>query len=123
MYGFWQPPLFLFAFGLFVSIACGLAFEGTLKQGLSKWNQDHSRESLAQIQGPTLQLPYLGICAGVCLFLASGLGIFMIPPTFAYGVSVLLTIAIAGLVWSQLGKLLIQLERGGSKSLDLDAIN
>jgi len=123
MYGFWQPPFFVFAFGLFVSITCGLAFEGTLKQGLQQWNQDHSRESLAKLQGPRLQLPYFGICTGVCLFLASGLGIFMIPPTYAYGVSVLLTIAIAGLVWLQLGKLLIQLERGGSQSLDLDGIN
>jgi len=58
---------------------------------------------------------------GICIFLSAGLEIFGFPSWLSYSVSLPLTVLIAVLVWLQLSKLLTQLERGGSKALDLDA--
>jgi membrane protein implicated in regulation of membrane protease activity len=73
------------------------------------------------MKGIQLLVPFLGIAAGICVFLAAGLEVFGFPWWLSYSISLPLTLLIATLVWSQLGKLLAQLERGGSKALDLDA--
>jgi hypothetical protein len=57
------------------------------------------------------------------VFLASGVQIFGFPTKLAYTIALPLTILMALLVWSQLGRILIQLERGGSKALDLDSFS
>ena len=118
-----EPPYFLLLFGFFIGITSGLAFEGTLKQKVGEWAKNPSAQTLEQVQGFGLLLPFWGICLGVWVFLASGLEIFSISPWLAYGIALLITIFIAALVWWQLGKLLEQLEQGGSKALDLDAFN
>jgi membrane protein implicated in regulation of membrane protease activity len=74
------------------------------------------------MKGVQLQMPFLGIGAGICVFLAAGLEIFGFPWWLSYSISLPLTLFISLLVWSQLGKLLNQLEQGGSKALDLDSI-
>ncbi|NJO42350.1 MAG: hypothetical protein HC865_17415 [Cyanobacteria bacterium RU_5_0] len=117
----YDPPYFLLFAGLFVGIASGLAFEATLKQAVQEWARNRSTRTLANLQGMTLKLPYLGICTGICVFLASGVQVFGFPTNLAYAIATTLTIATSILVWSQLGKNLIQLERGGSKALDLDS--
>jgi hypothetical protein len=73
------------------------------------------------MKGFQLLVPFLGIAAGICVFLAAGLEIFGFPSWLSYFISLPLTVLIAFLVWSQLARLLAQLERGGSKALDLDA--
>jgi uncharacterized protein (DUF2062 family) len=75
------------------------------------------------MKGSHLLVPFLGIAAGICVFLAAGLEVFGFPSWLSYSISLPLTLFIGFLVWSQLGKLLAQLERGGSRSLDLDAFN
>lgn len=117
----YNPPYFLLVAGLIVSLTSGLAFEGTLKQAVQDWVRNRSTRTLATLQGPALMLPFIGICIGVCVFLASGIEIFGFPRMIAYGLSFVLTILTAALVWYQLGIILIQLERGGSKALDLDS--
>ncbi len=121
MYNFPEPPYFLLVAGLFAGITSGAAFEATLKQKVREWSQNRSTRTLAQMKGFQLLLPFLGIAAGICVFLASGLEIFGFPSWLSYSISLPLTLLIGFLVWSQLGKLLAQLERGGSKALDLDA--
>lgn len=123
MYYFPDPPYFLLVAGLFVGITCGLAFEGTLKQKVYEWSKSRSTRNLAEMQGSQLQLPFLGIAGGICLFLGAGLEIFGFPSWMSYGISLPLTIFMSYLVWSQLRNVLVQLERGGSKALDLDDIN
>lgn len=120
-YYFPEPPYVLLIAGLLTSLTSGLAFDATLKQGVQKWSNERSTRTLATLQGAALRLPYLGICVGVCVFLASGVQIFGFPTNLAYAIAVPLTIGTALLVWSQLGKILGQLERGGSKALDLDS--
>lgn len=123
MYNFPQPPYFLLIFGLFAGITSGAAFEATLKQKVQEWSRNRSTRTLAQMKGVQLVMPFIGIAAGICVFLAAGLEIFGFPSWLSYSVSLPLTLFIALLVWSQLTKLLSQLERGGSRSLDLDAMD
>jgi hypothetical protein len=117
------PPYFWLLFGLFASITSGLAFQANLKQLVNEWSKTRSSRIIASLQGMPLQLPFIGMCFGICIFLASGLEIFGFPSNLSYLISVMLTVFIGGLVWSQLGNLLIQLEQGGSKALDLDSFN
>lgn len=117
-----EPPYFFLFAGLLAGLTSGLAFKATLEQFVREWAKTRSTRTLASLQGMQLQLPFLGISVGVCVFLASGLEVFGFPASLAYTVSIILTVLIALLVWSQLGKLLIQLERGGSRALDLDSL-
>jgi divalent metal cation (Fe/Co/Zn/Cd) transporter len=116
-----EPPYFLILVGLFAGITSGLAFEATLKQIVQEWSKTLANEKLDQAQGFKLQFPFLGICLGVCVFLASGLEVFLLNRWLAYAIALPMTIFIAALVWIQLGKLLQQLKVGGSKAIDLDA--
>jgi hypothetical protein len=120
-YYFPDPPYFLLLAGLLAGIACGLAFEATLKQSVQDWARNRSTRTLANMRGMQLLVPFLGICGGVCIFLASGLEVFGFPTMLSYTIAIALTVFIGVLIWSQLGKILIQLEKGGSKALDLDS--
>ncbi|MGB5963768.1 MAG: hypothetical protein WBG73_24235 [Coleofasciculaceae cyanobacterium] len=121
MYNYPSPPYLLLFFGLFAGLTCGLAFEATLRQKVQEWSKKRSTRTLAQMKGLQLLMPFLGITVGIAVFLASGLEIFGFPTWLCYAISLPLTLIISSLVWSQLSKLLGQLERGGSKALDLDA--
>lgn len=120
MYYLPEPPYFLIVVGLLIGITSGAAFEATLKQKVQQWSKDPSSNPLNQVQGLQLLLPFLGIAAGVSVFLTSGLEVFGFPAWLSLSVSVSLTFLSGSLIWSQLGKLLIQLEQGGSRALDLD---
>nr|WP_238718332.1 hypothetical protein [Petrachloros mirabilis] len=100
----------------------GKAFEATLKQTVNEWRQHRSNQSLIDLQGLSLLLPFLGLCGGICVFLASGLSVYGLPPKFSYGLSLPMTIFTGVLLWRQLGQLLQQLAQGGSQALDLDSI-
>lgn len=118
-----EPPYFLLVAGLLAGMASGVAFETTLKQLVREWAKNRSTRTLMNLQGTQLLVPFIGISAGVCVFLAAGLEIFGFPFPLSYIISLPLTVLISWLIWSQLGKLLIQLDRGGSQALDLDSIN
>lgn len=122
-YYFPEPPYVMLIAGFLAAITSGVAFDTTLRQGVQKWSLNRSTRTLAVLQGIALRLPYLGICSGVCVFLASGVQIFGFPTKLAYAIALPLTIFIGILVWSQLGKNLVELERGGSKALDLDSFS
>lgn len=118
-----DPPYVLLIAGLLAGATSGIAFEATLKQGVQQWADNRSTRTLADLRGSALRVPFLGICIGICVFLASGVQLFGFPTQIAYAIAVPLTILTGLLVWSQLGKILVQLERGGSKALDLDFFN
>ncbi len=116
-----EPPLFLVFAGLFIGVTCGVAFEATLKEVVNTWYKTPNRKELDLLTANSLKLPFLGICLGICIFLASGLDIFILNGWIAYAIALPMTIFICGLVWTQLGKVLEQLQRGGSRAIDLDA--
>jgi hypothetical protein len=122
MYTLPEPPYFLLVAGLVAGIASGLAFQATLKLAIQEWSKNRSTQTLVGLTNQ-LSLPFFGISAGVCVFLASGLEIFGFPSALTYVVALPLTLMTSWLIWSQLGVNLIQLERGGSKALDLDSFN
>lgn len=107
--------------GLLAAFASGVAFESTLKQAVQDWTKNRSTRTLATLQGIQLLLPFVGICGGINFFLASGLEIFGFPAKLSYTIAIPLTLLTGLLVWFQLGRVLIQLERGGSKAIDLDS--
>ncbi|HIK37575.1 MAG: hypothetical protein NZ901_00370 [Geminocystis sp.] len=119
MYYIPEPPIGLLLFGLFIGVTCGLAFEATLKQQVSLWRQQ--QKSQIEKDGLSLMgLPFLGVCIGVCMFLAAGLEVFTYSRVFSYLIAGALTIFTGGLVWVQLQKLLLLFLKGGSRALDLD---
>ncbi|PSF39444.1 hypothetical protein C7H19_01255 [Aphanothece hegewaldii CCALA 016] len=120
MYYLPEPPYFLMFVGFFTGITCGVAFEATLKQIVNTWYKSSAKPA-DLLDSSTLQLPFLGICVGICVFLASGVEIFLMNRWVSYAISLPMTIFIGALVWTQLGKLLEQLQKGGSKAIDLDA--
>ena len=118
---FIDPPYFLMVAGLLAGITSGLAFDATLRQSVQEWSKNRSTRTLANMRGMNLFLPFIGISGGICIFLSAGLQVFGFPGVIAYAISTPLTLFICGLVWYQLGQILNQLERGGSKALDLDS--
>ncbi|WP_448571888.1 hypothetical protein [Trichothermofontia sp.] len=123
MYYLVDPPYFLFLAGLFIGMTSGAAFEGTLKQSVQAWSKNRTTENLAAVRSPKLFFSFVGICLGIGLFLTAGLQIFGFPSELSYVISLPLTLFTAALVWGQLGKILLQLERGGSQALDLDSLS
>lgn len=123
MYYLSEPPYFLAAIGFLIALTCGAAFAGTLQQILQKWSSDRAVDAkIARLQTRQLIVPFLGIAAGVCIFLCSGLEIFGFPAWLAYAVAVPLTLLIGLLVWYQLGSMFALVERKGVKAaMDIDA--
>ena len=122
MYYLPEPPLFLIFVGFVIGVTCGLAFEATLKDKVNLWRTQSPQTKENQLSDiSVLQIPFVGICVGICIFLASGLEVFIYNRVFSYALSLPLTLFIGGLVWTQLQKLILQLLQGGSKALDLDA--
>ena len=121
MYYLPQPPFLVAITGVFIAITCGAAFQNLLSQKLRESYQDPQREGSFKIerQDSAISVTYWGICLGVWIFLGGGLlilGFGIIP---SYGVSLLLTIFTAALVWEQINDVLSQLKEGGSKALEL----
>ncbi|NJK34141.1 MAG: hypothetical protein HC919_03850 [Oscillatoriales cyanobacterium SM2_2_1] len=110
-----NPPYLLCIGALLAGLACGSAFETTLREMVEIRGQEAM--TLTRLN---IQVPYVGITISVGFFLGAGLEIFGFPPSFAYAVALPLTLGSAYFVWRQLGKLLVELERGGSAAMDLD---
>ncbi len=122
MYYFPQdPPYFILFAGLLAGIACGAAFDRSLRQNVQAWSVDRANISLAKRSDISIELPFIGICLGIIFFLGAGLEIFGFPTWLAYSVAIPLTILIAILLWFQLRVVFRQLDRGGSPALDLDS--
>jgi len=79
-----QPPYFLVVAGLFIGITCGAAFEASLKQVVNNWYKNKGSDDQNLLKSSALQIPFIGICVGICLFLASGLDIFILNGWVAY---------------------------------------
>jgi hypothetical protein len=122
MFYYPPPPYFLLVVGLFAGITSGFAFSQTLKFLVNEWKNDPARFPLTAIRGLSLLIPFLGICGGICFFLSAGVQIFGFSPKAGYAIAIPLTLLTGRLVWWQLGKVLSQLEQGGSAALDLDTL-
>lgn len=119
-----QPPYFLLILGLFVALTSGFALSGILKLLVQNWQVNSTENSQTNSSfKKQLLLPFLGITAGICLFVSSGLEIFGFPDILALGIGLPLSLLTCLLVWFQLGSMLTYAERRGMKSLDLDSLS
>ncbi|MBD2178271.1 hypothetical protein H6F42_15240 [Pseudanabaena sp. FACHB-1998] len=116
-----DPPYFLFAISLVAGLACGRAFEVTLRNLVQIWSKSKSSRVLLELKSASIKVPYLGMTISIAIFMATGLEVFGLPTLFGYIVAVPITLGIALLVWRQLGQMLVELDRGGSAALDLDS--
>jgi hypothetical protein len=115
-----QAPYVLLAVGLFASLTSGLAFASVLKGSVERYLSDRTPDHLAMLRGLALQLPFAGICMGICLFLASSVEIFAFSTKLSYAIALPLTILIGALVWYQLMQILGEIERKGLQALDTE---
>jgi len=116
-----DPPYFLFAISLVAGLACGRSFEVTLRNLVSIWSSSKSSRVMLELKSASIKVPYIGMTISIAVFMSTGLEVFGFPSLFGYIVAIPLTVGIALLVWRQLGKMLIELEKGGSAALDLDS--
>ncbi|MDZ8236997.1 MAG: hypothetical protein RMZ69_07460 [Nostoc sp. ChiQUE01a] len=116
-----QPPYFLLLVGFLAALTSGIALSGTLKVIVEKWSSEPTENGKPRSSLKQLFVPFLGITAGVCLFMSSGLEIFGFPTLLALGVGLPISLLTCLLVWLQLGSMLTFVEREGMQSLDLDA--
>jgi len=114
-----QPPYLLLLFGILISLSCGVAFEKVLKNNVREWSQMKPPDN-TQVQTLPLLVTFIGICAGVLVFLAAGLEVVINAWKISGAIALILTLFTARLVWSQLGKLLLKLKQEGSQALDLE---
>ncbi|PHJ57567.1 hypothetical protein VF14_29105 [Nostoc linckia z18] len=116
-----QPPYFLLIVGFFAALTSGIALSGTLKVIVQKWPRERSENTKPNSSLKQLFVPFLGITAGICLFMSSGLEIFGFPTLLALGVGLPISLLTCLLVWLQLGSMLNFAQSRGMQSLDLDA--
>ncbi|MDH6059516.1 hypothetical protein NWP17_03535 [Chrysosporum bergii ANA360D] len=116
-----QPPYFLLLIGFLIALTSGLALSGTLKVIVQQWPKDGAEKPQSSSSLKQLFVPFLGITAGVSLFLSSGLEIFGFPSILALGVGLPLSFLTCLLVWLQLGSLLTFAQRQGMQALDFDS--
>ncbi|MEM6451695.1 MAG: hypothetical protein AAF703_15415 [Cyanobacteria bacterium P01_D01_bin.105] len=122
MYYAQTPPYLLLVAGLLIAIASGTAFSAVLKESVGAWYKNRSTRSISKLKGFDLQVPFVGICLGSCIFLASGMSIFGFSAKIAYAMATPLVLLSAWLVWSQLKKNLAALESGNTRAFELDGL-
>ena len=122
MYYYPPPPYLLLVVGLMAGLTSGYAFSQTLKALVDDWKNNPGIFRLTEIRGWSLGIPFAGILLGICLFLSAGVQIFGFSAKGGYATAIPLTLLTGRLVWWQLGKVLEQLESGGSAAIDLDTL-
>ncbi|MDF5707838.1 MAG: hypothetical protein PUP90_09210 [Nostoc sp. S4] len=118
-----QPPYFLLLVGFLTALTSGIALSGTLKVIVQKWSSEPTENNKPPSPLKQLVVPFLGITAGICLFMSSGLEIFGFPSLLALAVGLPISLLTCLLVWLQLGSMLTFVEREGMQSLDLDSFS
>ncbi|NEO55133.1 MAG: hypothetical protein F6K54_19870 [Okeania sp. SIO3B5] len=111
MYNLPQPPYFLIAVGLLMSLSSGIVFAKLIKQLVKDWSENPSTCNIVSMRGLTLQLPYIGIAIGALIFLSSSLQLFGFTNLVAYSICLPLTVATGVVVWIQLTKILDKMEQ------------
>jgi hypothetical protein len=116
-----QPPYIVLVVGFLTALTSGLALSGTLKVIVEKWPRNNKEPIKSSASLKQLIVPFIGITAGTCLFMSSGLEIFGFPSPLALGIGLPLSLGTCVFVWFQLGSLLEFVSSRGMQSLDLDS--
>jgi hypothetical protein len=117
-----NPPVYtLIMVTNFFAIAFGFIFKDILEYQVSEWNTKRQSQSQINYKTPNLIVAYLGLCISLLVFVGASLSVFCSIYWIAYGLSAIVVLPTALLVWVQLGSMLILLVRGGSEAVDIDS--
>ena len=115
---FQQPPYAMAGLGLAISVVCGLTFSRLVQSRLDGWKKD--RLSLLPLGNAETVMSYTGILIGVTLFIGGSLQVFGFASGAAYLSALVLSMLTGGALWSQLERLMAQVEAGNFKAVDFD---
>lgn len=115
---FSQPPYLLAGLGLAIGVVCGLTFAQLVKDRLQGWKDD--RLPLLPLGRVETTMSYSGIVVGVTLFIGGSLQVFGFASGAALLVALLLSLLTGGALWTQLERLMTQVETGKFKAVDFD---
>ena len=113
-----QPPDLLAGLGLAIGVVCGLTFAQLVKDRLQGWKDD--RLPLLPLGRVETTMSYSGIVVGVTLFIGGSLQVFGFASGAALLVALLLSLLTGGALWTQLERLMTQVETGKFKAVDFD---
>ena len=113
-----QPPYLLAGLGLAIGVVCGLTFAQLVKDRLQGWTDD--RLPLLPLGRVETTMSYSGIVVGVTLFIGGSLQVFGFASGAALLVALLLSLLTGGALWTQLERLMTQVETGKFKAVDFD---
>ena len=113
-----QPPYLLAGLGLAIGVVCGLTFAQLVKDRLQGWKDD--RLPLLPLGRVETTMSYSGIVVGVTLFIGGSLQVFGFASGAALLVALLLSLLTGGALWTQLERLMTQVENGKFKAVDFD---
>lgn len=113
-----QPPYLLAGLGLAIGVVCGLTFAQLVKDRLQGWKDD--RLPLLPLGRVETTMSYSGIVVGVTLFIGGSLQVFGFASGAALLVAFLLSLLTGGALWTQLERLMTQVENGKFKAVDFD---
>ena len=113
-----QPPYLLAGLGLAIGVVCGLTFAQLVKDRLQGWKDD--RLPLTPLGRVETTMSYSGIVVGVTLFIGGSLQVFGFASGAALLVALLLSLLTGGALWTQLERLMTQVETGKFKAVDFD---
>lgn len=113
-----QPPYLLAGLGLAIGVLCGLTFAQLVQDRLQGWKDD--RLPLTPLGRVETTMSYSGIVLGVTLFIGGSLQVFGFASGAALLVALLLSLLTGGALWSQLERLMTQVETGKFKAVDFD---
>ena len=113
-----QPPYLLAGLGLAIGVVCGLTFAQLVKDRLQGWKDD--RLPLTPLGRFETTMSYSGIVVGVTLFIGGSLQVFGFASGAALLVALLLSLLTGGALWTQLERLMTQVETGKFKAVDFD---
>ena len=117
-----NPPVYtLIMVTNFFAIAFGFIFKDILEYQVSEWNTKRQSQSQINYKTPNLIVAYLGLCISLLVFVGASLSVFCSIYWIAYGLSAIVVLPTALLIWVQLGSMLILLVRGGSEAVDIDS--
>lgn len=122
IYNIPAPPYFLVFAAAILGLACGKAFEVSLKQKADEWVNRRTDRPLSDIQEARLVVPFAGICLCSLIFIGSALTIFAVSWAIGFTMAFFVIIVSSILVWSQLAQLMKTLEEGGSEALEITSI-
>ena len=117
-----NPPVYMLIMVTnFFAIAFGFIFKDILEYQVSEWNTKRQSQSQINYKTPNLIVAYLGLCISLLVFVGASLSVFCSIYWIAYGLSAIVVLPTALLIWVQLGSMLILLVRGGSEAVDIDS--